>query len=344
MTSLQSTRLGPWRITFDTNPDDCNLHCIMCEQHSHYAIRRRSSTGKRRMDIALVHSVLEESRGTPLREIIPSTMGEPLLYRHMDEFIDLCSSYGVKLNLTTNGTFPGRGARGWAKRIVPVACDVKVSWNGACRETQESIMLGSSWSKMIEDIRTLVQVRDAHPTAGHGRCRITLQMTFLETNVDEMPDIVELAARLGIDRVKGHHLWVHCSETEHLSMRRSPEAIARWNEAVRQAQAVAERCQLPGGGKVVLDNIISLQPQAGSDIAPDWVCPFLGREAWVSAEGRFSPCCAPDEQRRTLGDFGTLYERSFYGIWESDDYRHLVETYKQQPLCARCHMRRPEGA
>ena len=22
---------GPWRITFDTNPDDCNLHCIMCQ-------------------------------------------------------------------------------------------------------------------------------------------------------------------------------------------------------------------------------------------------------------------------------------------------------------------------
>src|SRR5207253_2951864 len=25
---------GPWRITFDTNPDTCNLHCVMCEEHS----------------------------------------------------------------------------------------------------------------------------------------------------------------------------------------------------------------------------------------------------------------------------------------------------------------------
>ena len=30
-------RSGPWRITFDTNPDDCNLHCIMCEDHSPYS-------------------------------------------------------------------------------------------------------------------------------------------------------------------------------------------------------------------------------------------------------------------------------------------------------------------
>ena len=25
---------GPWRITLDTNPDTCNMRCIMCEEHS----------------------------------------------------------------------------------------------------------------------------------------------------------------------------------------------------------------------------------------------------------------------------------------------------------------------
>jgi hypothetical protein len=36
-TLMEATRPGPWRITFDTNPDDCNLHCIMCEEHSPYS-------------------------------------------------------------------------------------------------------------------------------------------------------------------------------------------------------------------------------------------------------------------------------------------------------------------
>ena len=106
----------PWRITFDTNPDDCNLHCIMCEDHSPYSTtqsdRRREGRPKRRMGIDLIRQVMAESRGTGLREIIPSTMGEPLLYRHFDEILDLCAEYGVKLNLTTNGTFPQRGAKG----------------------------------------------------------------------------------------------------------------------------------------------------------------------------------------------------------------------------------------
>ena len=76
-----SLRPGPWRITFDTNPDDCNLHCIMCEDHSPYSATQpdRLSAGlpRRRMDIDLVRRVLAESVDTPLREIIPSTMGEP---------------------------------------------------------------------------------------------------------------------------------------------------------------------------------------------------------------------------------------------------------------------------
>ena len=49
------------------------------------------------MDIALIRRILEKSVGTPLREIIPSTMGEPLVYKHMDEIIDLCYQFDVKL-------------------------------------------------------------------------------------------------------------------------------------------------------------------------------------------------------------------------------------------------------
>ena len=88
-----------------------------------------------------------------------------------------------------------------------------------------------------------------------------------------MAEIVKLAARLGVDRVKGHHLWAHFSEIKPLSMRRSPDAILRWNTAVRAAEQAAERYRLPGGKMVLLDNIFPLQESAVADIAPDAVCP-----------------------------------------------------------------------
>jgi MoaA/NifB/PqqE/SkfB family radical SAM enzyme len=295
------------------------------------------------MDIALLQRVLEEAQGTPLREIIPSTMGEPLIYRHFDEILDLCQRYGVKLNLTTNGTFPGRGAQAWAEQIVPVGSDVKISWNGARKETQEAIMLGSRWERVLENVRIFLQVRDTHASNGGNRCRVTFQMTFLETNVGELAEIVQLAASLGIDRVKGHHLWAHFREIEPLSMRRSPEAIARWNAAVQAAEEVADRYRLPNGEQVLLENIFPLAPEAEAELVPGAVCPFLGREAWVSALGRFDPCCAPDALRRSLGDFGNLQEKSLTEIWLSPAYQQLQATYIEQPLCTGCNMRRPEA-
>ncbi|UQA58852.1 glycosyltransferase [Polyangium aurulentum] len=338
---------GPWRITFDTNPDTCNLRCIMCEEHSTFSTRQdeRQAAGKPRrvMPIELLRKVIAEAAGKGLREVIPSTMGEPLLYDDFDEIVELCRTHGVRLNLTTNGTFPRRGAQRWAELLVPVTSDVKISWNGATARTHELVMVGSRWSVVLENARTFIAVRDRHAAAGGNRCRVTFQLTFLETNVGELADIVRLAARLGVDRVKGHHLWAHFDEIRSLSMRRSPEAIRRWNEAVLAARAAASERTLPNGHRVLLENIFLLDESAREDIAPGGPCPFLGQEAWISAEGRFDPCCAPDAQRRTLGELGDLHTSGLMEIWNGEGYRRLLQSYPSRALCLGCNMRKPVG-
>jgi len=338
---------APWRITFDTNPDDCNLRCIMCEEHSPHSplqnLRRAQKRPKRRMDVALIRRVLEATVSKGLREIIPSTMGEPLLFKGFDEIIDLCSEFGVKLNLTTNGTFPGRGAEAWAHRIVPVTSDTKISWNGATAETHEKIMLGSCWEKVLTNARTFIAIRDAHAATGGNRCRVTFQLTFLESNVHELANIVRLAVELGVDRVKGHHLWAHFDEIKNESMRRSEESIERWNTAVREAEEIAATHLLPNGERILLENIFPLDRSAIDDLAPTGACPFLGQEAWISAEGRFNPCCAPDAQRRTLGNFGDLNDADFNEIWSGIAYQRLTRTYRNRALCIGCNMRKPGG-
>ena len=339
---------APWRITFDTNPDDCNLHCIMCEEHSPHSPlqRQRIAEGRprRRMDLGLIRRVVAETAPKGLREIIPSTMGEPLLYKDFDGILELCREFGVKLNLTTNGTFPGRGARDWAERIVPVTSDTKISWNGANAETHEQIMIGARWVKVVDNLRMFIAVRDRHAAEGGNRCRVTLQMTFLETNYTELPEIVRMAADLGVDRVKGHHLWAHFEEIKALSMRRSVDSITRWNQVADDALTVVESRRLADGRRVLLENIFRLDPGAVENLAPDGRCPFLGQEAWISAVGRFDPCCAPDAQRRTLGEFGNLHETSFAEVWHGEAYRALVNTYPNRALCLGCNMRKPGGA
>jgi glycosyltransferase involved in cell wall biosynthesis/MoaA/NifB/PqqE/SkfB family radical SAM enzyme len=338
---------GPWRITFDTNPDTCNLHCVMCEEHSPHSplqLRRKEERRpQRRMSIELIKRVVADAAPHGLREIIPSTMGEPLLYEEIDEILALCRSYDVKLNLTTNGTFPRLGATRWAERIVPVCSDVKISWNGATAATHEAIMVGSRWDEALANVRDFIRVRDEHANSGGNRCRVTLQLTFLESNVAELADIVRLAVRLGVDRVKGHHVWAHFDALRAESMRRSADSVARWNQAVAEARSGAAEQTLPNGKHILLENIVPLDPDRLDDIAPGGACPFLGQEAWVSAAGRFDPCCAPDAERRTLGAFGDLHQQSLMSIWTGDAYRELVATYPNRRLCLSCNMRRSEG-
>jgi MoaA/NifB/PqqE/SkfB family radical SAM enzyme len=342
------TKPGPWRITFDTNPDECNLRCIMCEEHSPHSDRQREREAagrpRRRMPLELLRRVLEDSRETPLREVIPSTMGEPLVYQHFDELVDLCMEQGLLMNLTTNGTFPRRGAREWARRLLPILSDVKISWNGATAATHEAVMLGTRWERVLENLRVFLAERDSHAARGGHRARVTLQLTFLQTNVAELAGIVRLAAALGVDRVKGHHLWAHFDAIRPLSMRHNAESITRWNQAVVEAHLAAHEHRLSDGRRVLLENFHTLDPGAVTDMAPGARCPFLGKEAWVSAEGRFDPCCAPDVQRRTLGEFGDLNQVGIREVWGGAAYTRLRESYADHPLCRGCNMRQPMEA
>jgi glycosyltransferase involved in cell wall biosynthesis/MoaA/NifB/PqqE/SkfB family radical SAM enzyme len=343
-TSALRPRPGPWRITFDTNPDDCNLMCMMCERHSLEAAGSSGAVRRtpRRMPFELIERVVSDAACKGLREVIPSTMGEPLLYEHFEALLALCARVGVRLNLTTNGTFPRLGAEAWARRIVPVCSDTKISFNGARAQTQARIMRGSDWAQIIENIRAFLAVRDEHAAQGGNRCSVTLQVTFLESNLQELPDLVRMAAKLGADRVKGHHVWVHHEGLRLESLRRSEDSIARWNATVQACRDAAEELLPTRGHGIRLENFEPLGTEGMHDLAPGAACPFLGREAWINAEGRFDPCCAPDAQRQALGDFGNVRESSLMCIWESDAYRGLLKTWRNRNLCLACNMRRPQ--
>ncbi len=332
---------GPWRITFDTNPDTCNLRCVMCEENSIYNKERKTSD-KRIMNFEIIRRVLEEAVKFGLKEVIPSTMGEPLLYPHFVNLIDLIKKYGVKLNLTTNGTFPKWGVEKWGELILPVSKDVKISINGANKETAESIMLGMKFDKQISNIAKLIERRDEIRAQRLNYPTITFQITFMEKNLGELADLLKLAIEMGIDRVKGHHLWLTWPELQEESLRRNNESISRWNAIVEELKLIADTRLLQDGKKIRLDNFYPISTENPKKlIPPEWICPFLGREAWIACDGTFNVCCAPDNLRQSFGYFGNVKQMSFIELWNAKDYRSLLRGWGNYEVCQECNMRRP---
>jgi len=334
-----------WRITLDTNPEDCNLKCIMCEEHSPFSkfkeeLFKKTGEKVRRMPKEWITQLFLEAKDLGVEEIIPSTMGEPLLYKDIHLFFELAKEHNTKINLTTNGTFPKKTVEEWAKLIIPVTSDTKISLNGATKEISEKVMLGLDFKKQIENIKAFVKYRDEHYKKTGFYSRITLQLTFLQNNMHELPQIIKLGAELGIDRIKGHHLWAHFEEIKNLSFKNSKDSIVQWNNIVDTAIVASEKFRKSNGDKIILEQINHTSLAVNNSVKKESNCPFLGKEVWVSAKGKLSPCCAPDKERDSLGDFGFYPNTSIEQMVESDAYNNLKKNYKQHSLCKVCVMRK----
>lgn len=335
-----------FRLTVDTNPELCNLHCFMCEEHSHLSNFKENlflETGlkQRLMPKEWLENIFIQAKELNVQEIIPTTMGEPLLYEHFETFLELCKKFKIKLNLTTNGTCPRKTAEEWANLIIPVTKDIKFSVNGATKQTAESIMQGLNFDRQIENIKTFSKIRNSIFEQSGNYCTLSFQITYLQSNMHEISDIIKLAAVLDIDRIKGHHVWTHYKELEELSFKKSEETINQWNKTVEIAKKSAEKFKRKNSKKVFLENFFPLELNENKEIPENYECPFLTRELWISATGEISPCCAPDNLRKTLGSFGNIQNQSLSEILNSPIYVDLVENYKQKTLCKTCNMRKP---
>lgn len=207
-------------------------------------------------------------------------------------------------------------------------------------------MKRSDLEKQIENLKKFLVIRDRIALEGGNYCSCTLQLTFMEVNLNEILPIVAFAVENGCDRVKGHHLWAHFSEIKDENLRRTKASVLRWNAIATECRKYVESHPLKNGKILRLDNFYDLEVSeddkvVNSRIHPEAVCPFLGKEAWVNHEGRFDPCCAPDEQRKSLGYFGNINDTSLQEIWNGEKYQELIKNYRSKPLCVGCTMRQP---
>lgn len=332
--------LSPERITFVTNPGLCNLSCPMCDTHSPLNIHRHElCRSLPLMDVSLIKRTVQELAPLGLKEIIPSTMGEPLLYPQFGDVLALAAETGVTLNLTTNATFPNGSVEFWAERLLPVLSDVKFSLNAIDPEVNGRIMNGACTKTQLQNIELFLHLRDAFAQKTGRRTTVTLQMTFMRSNVEHVVQVLRWSIPRGVDRLKGHHIWVTWPELSSESLKTSDTLVKRWNEVVAELEHIAASQPLPNGQHIRLDNIAPLENTLQASTKGP--CPFLGKEAWVEADGSFQVCCCPSAARKSFGTFGRVGPVSLRHLWTSPRYRSFVASWGEHENCRLCNMRKP---
>lgn len=321
-------RPAPMRVTFVTNPDKCNLHCKMCDTFSPFHNPKSKESRRTEMPIELIEQVLNQLVPHGLREIIPSTMGEPLLYSHFERIIDLCHRYNIKMNLTTNGTFPTKTPmEKIVDKLLPIISDVKFSLNGINAAVNESIMCGTKTEKQLDNIRYWIRRRDELGLT--EKSTVTLQPTFMKSNLYELTRLIKWGIDNKVDRIKGHHVWVTYDEIEEESLCRA-EYIDEWN-------SIVDQCHILAQGKIKLVNFTPITLEERNTI--NTYCQFLGKELWIEHDGSYQVCCCPNEIRRDFGDFGNIAELEPIRMWNSTMYSDFIAQWGKHKNCKLCNMR-----
>ena len=190
------------RLTLLTNPDVCNLNCPLC-----FLNQRGVPAGLGEMPIEVARRAIEKYSG--VREVIPSTMGEPLLYSHFEELLELCRSCEIPLNLTTNGTFPGQWRSIEGMEALLVACsDIKVS-------TLSYEMGGFSEREWKDGVERLLESRRCLEQSGKRAASVSLQVTLHRENASRAPELLRWAEQVGISRIKWNPVvFLDCASRE----------------------------------------------------------------------------------------------------------------------------------
>lgn len=264
------------RLTLVTNPDRCNLRCPLC-----FLNQRGKPYGKGEMPLSVALDSIEKYNADGnLREVIPSTMGEPLLYTYFEELLEYCSSCRIPVNLTTNGTFPGFwGTEAGMKKLLASCSDIKVSCMAFDERTMEEMMPGLTLDVWKLNVCRLIELKKSIG----GRASVSLQVTLHREMVGQAENLLRWAEEVGVQRIKWN-LPVFLSSGRNLSDKHGINDKIALN---LRRNLKSEKLRSEG----------SLFFESGRlYVTKREECPFWKNEVWVMPDGSEEECPNPEKR------------------------------------------------
>ena len=270
-----------------------------------------------------------------LRRAVLQGIGEPLLNRDLARMIAHLSSRGVYTVFNTNAALLTR--RRQVELIESGLNELRVSLDSASPETYLKVRGIPAFERVTSNLSEMVQTRRS---LGSDVPRISIWMTGLRENLHELPGVIDLAARLGVDEVYLQRLVFRGEglATADQSLLATPaetvEGVIREAERRAQAHGISFR-----GADAQPPRTALLERK--EDREPWRSCSRPLRLAYITAQGTALPCCiapftdAPFESIR----LGNYLEDGAATVWHSAAYtrfRERLYSSEPPPSCRNC--------
>ncbi|MBF0270002.1 MAG: radical SAM protein [Alphaproteobacteria bacterium] len=176
--------------------DGCNLKCSMCGPRANLR------------DQKVLPPELFKSRVAPVfARVADFQLGcacEPLMLPYLGEALGLMRQYmrpDLRGQIITNGTL----LKEETARILldsSVLGKIRISIDGATAQTYEDIRKGARFAKVMDNVARLCELR----TKGGHDVLVEFNYTVMRNNYAELPRLIHLASKLGVDSVTTHKL------------------------------------------------------------------------------------------------------------------------------------------
>lgn len=328
----QKTRLEslPSRLYLETTTR-CNFYCRTCVKgyQPYYAEDLQPE----------IRRAVEEELFPGAHRISITGFGEPLLADCFDGLLERALAEGLEAHFVTNGSLMTLHR---IHRLSGQRVQISLSLDGARKETFESIRRGGHFDKILEKLELLKKARQIH--LGDQVSQLELIVVLLRSNLEELPEIVELGRRFEVSRITFVDYSLGQGDFDTESPRHEPEKANRF---LKKASEKAREFHIPlqrppyyeeGPNRSVLH--FTAQPPSGGGLLPapkrfPRHCLSPWKEPYIRTDGVVTPCCGSDQFLGRLGSGG------FGKLWNGWRYRFFRLRMKSPfpPVhCRNCHL------
>jgi MoaA/NifB/PqqE/SkfB family radical SAM enzyme len=269
-------------------------------------------------------------------------IGEPLLNKELPRIINYLKEREVEVVINSNGTLL---TPTWQEALVQSGLDqYRCSIDGASPETYARIRGANVLPKLVEGLGGLVKTK-ARLQAETPR--ISIWCVGTKENLAELPDLVRLAALLGVPEVYLQRLVYFAAEPEQqYGLARDDRAIFGpdhdyQEEIIDACEMLSTELGIDFQASGARDPRHSLEAARPADSTPWQECMRPWTTAYVTANGNCLPCCISPFATSNYSSLilGNLFERPFSEIWNDHFYRQFrTDLLSPQPheACASC--------
>jgi radical SAM protein with 4Fe4S-binding SPASM domain len=245
---------------------------------------------------------------------------------------------GVYVLFNTNGTLLRE--KRFVELIDAGLDELRVSLDAADAKTYALVRGKPFFDRIVRDVTKLTEYQRARNVA---HPRVSLWLTGLKETIDQLPDFVRLAARMGVAEV---HLQRLVFDETGFGMARAESSLFEQTQAEEKA-AIDAAQEIGRSLGVTLDASGATEPGLSLQRQEDkaWTgCRRPWSLMYITANGRALPCCiAPFSARGyenyTLGD---TTKNSLAEIWNGPAYQQFrAELLSDAPPkpCQNCGLR-----